>query len=171
MQPSGPERLESTGPYTPKAPTTRPVATSGEDSRPEIEAVRLNDRYEIVQELARGGMGVVYRGKDHLFGRGIAVKTLRRKFAGESAYVSRFLREAKITGQLQHPGIPPCHDIGRLPDGRPYLIIKLVLGQTLTDYLASVPRAWLSKAPKSSRHSAGSQPGNLLHLLGLFQRV
>jgi PAS domain S-box-containing protein len=50
--------------------------------------------------------------------------------------VARFLREARITGQLQHPGIPPVHEIGWLPDGRPFLAMKLIHGHTLADLLA-----------------------------------
>src|SRR5262249_22198278 len=48
----------------------------------------------------------------------------------------RFLNEARITGQLQHPGIPPVHEVGELPDGRPFLVMKLIKGRTLADILA-----------------------------------
>src|SRR5262249_40610903 len=53
--------------------------------------------------------------------------------------VARFLAEARITGQLQHPGIPPVFEIGQLPDGSPYLAMKLIKGQTLEDLLKERP--------------------------------
>ncbi len=89
------------------------------------------DGYTIGPELARGGMGIVYLGHDPAFGRDIAIKTVRTKLAGSPAARGRFLREARIAGRLQHPGIPPIHRVGTLPDGRPYLAMKLIRGQTL----------------------------------------
>jgi serine/threonine protein kinase len=50
---------------------------------------------------------------------------------------ARFLEEAQITGQLQHPGVPPVHEVGRLPDGRPFLAMKLIEGRTLADLLSN----------------------------------
>src|SRR5262249_56206183 len=51
----------------------------------------------------------------------------------------RFADEARIAAQLQHPGIPPVHDLGTLPDGRPFLAMKLIKGQTLEELLAARP--------------------------------
>jgi serine/threonine protein kinase len=94
-------------------------------------------RYRIEGFLAGGGMGLVYRAHDPDFRRPLAVKVLREEFKDERALVARFLAEARITGQLQHPGIPPVHEIGRLPDGRPFLAMKLIEGRTLADLLAA----------------------------------
>src|SRR5262245_51975457 len=74
-------------------------------------------RYEFLHELARGGMGVVYRATDTVLGREVAVKVLQERFAAGSPVARRFVDEARITGQLQHPGIPAVHDLGTLPDG------------------------------------------------------
>jgi tetratricopeptide (TPR) repeat protein len=93
-------------------------------------------RYRIEGLLAGGGMGLVYRAHDPDFGRPLAVKVLREEFKDEPVLVARFLEEARITGQLQHPGVPPVHEIGRLPDGRPFLAMKLIEGRTLADLLA-----------------------------------
>src|SRR5262245_2016706 len=91
--------------------------------------------YDILGELGRGGMGVVYRALDVALGREVAVKLLSDRFAPGSPAAHRFLNEARITGQLQHPGIPAVHQAGTLPDGRPFLAMKLIKGSTLEDIL------------------------------------
>jgi tetratricopeptide (TPR) repeat protein len=97
------------------------------------------DRYELLDELARGGMGVVYRARDRLLNRVVGLKTLISTEPDEPI-VQRFCAEAHITGQLQHPNIPPVHDLGTLPDGRPFLAMKLVNGRTLAAILADPAR-------------------------------
>jgi serine/threonine protein kinase len=87
--------------------------------------------YELREEIGRGGMGAVYRALDVALGRDVAVKLLSNRFAPDSPFARRFLSEARITGQLQHPGIPAVHQVGTLPDGRPFLAMKLIKGNTL----------------------------------------
>ncbi len=87
--------------------------------------------YEMLEEVGRGGMGIVYRARDLAFDREVAVKLLQDKFAPNSLTATRFLEEARITGQLQHPGIPAAYQVGVLADGRPFLAMKLIKGQTL----------------------------------------
>jgi serine/threonine protein kinase len=77
-------------------------------------------RYRIEGEIARGGMGVVLRAHDPQLNRPLAVKVLLSGLAGRPEAERRFLEEAQVAGQLQHPGVPPVHDIGRLEDGRPF---------------------------------------------------
>jgi serine/threonine-protein kinase len=93
--------------------------------------------YEMREELGRGGMGVVLVCRDNPLSRDLAVKVLRPEHRGNPAAEQRFLEEAQITGQLQHPGVVPVHQVGRLPDGRPYFTMKLVRGQTLACLLAT----------------------------------
>jgi tetratricopeptide (TPR) repeat protein len=95
----------------------------------------LTDRYRLGDEIARGGMGIIYQATDSVLGREVAVKVLQDKFGPTSGVALRFLDEARITGQLQHPSIPPVHDLGTLPDGRPFLAMKLIKGQTLEELL------------------------------------
>jgi serine/threonine protein kinase/Flp pilus assembly protein TadD len=95
--------------------------------------------YEVEGVLGCGGMGVVYRATGSTLGREVAVKVLSDRFALDSCATRRFIDEARITAQLQHPGIPPVHDLGTLPDGRPFLAMKLIKGQTLDALLASRP--------------------------------
>jgi serine/threonine protein kinase len=97
------------------------------------------DQYELGDEIARGGMGVVYRATDTALGREVAVKVLQERFAPDSGAARRFLDEGRITGQLQHPAIPPVHGVGTLPDGRPFLAMKLIKGRTLAEDLTDRP--------------------------------
>src|SRR5262249_47988160 len=91
--------------------------------------------FEILGELGRGGMGVVLRVRDPSFDRTLAVKVLRPSVAKRPAAPQRCLEEARITGQLQHPGIPPVHQLGRLDNGLPFLAMKLIEGRTLAALL------------------------------------
>jgi tetratricopeptide (TPR) repeat protein len=93
--------------------------------------------YELFEVLGRGGMGVVYRARDRRFERDVAVKLLAD--SGNAEEVARFVQEAKITGQLQHPGIPAAHELGKLANGQPFLAMKLVKGQTLQSLLDQRP--------------------------------
>ena len=89
--------------------------------------------YELIGLLGRGGMGVVYRARDLNLQREVAVKILQS--AAAPSAVGRFFEEARITGQLQHPGIPAIHQIGTLDDKRPCLAMKLIKGDTLDTLL------------------------------------
>jgi tetratricopeptide (TPR) repeat protein len=92
--------------------------------------------YELSEQVGEGGMGVVYRARDTRLNRDVAVKFLRARFASDGPAARRFLGEARVTAQLQHPGTPPVHQVGALPDGRPFLVMKLIKGRTLADLLA-----------------------------------
>lgn len=93
------------------------------------------ERYRLGEEIARGGMGVVHRATDLLFKREVAIKLLHPKYRDNPQALAAFRYEAEITARLQHPGIPPMHDLGMLPDGRPFLAMKLIQGQTLHELL------------------------------------
>src|SRR5215468_5256065 len=95
--------------------------------------------YDLSGEVGRGGMGIVYRARDLPLDRDVAVKLLQDGHPADSPVARRFADEARITAQLQHPGIPPVHDLGTLPDGRPFLAMKLIKGSTLDHLLAARP--------------------------------
>src|SRR5205807_539098 len=92
--------------------------------------------YEILRKIGEGGMGVVYLARDLQLGREVALKMIRADRPITPDIVARFAREARITALLPHPNIPPVHAFGHLPDGRPYLVMKLVQGRTLEELLA-----------------------------------
>jgi serine/threonine-protein kinase len=93
-------------------------------------------RYRIDGEIARGGMGAVLKGRDTDLGRDIVVKVLLETHQGKTELVQRFVEEAQIGGQLQHPGVVPVYELGQFPDKRPYFTMKLVKGRTLATLLA-----------------------------------
>jgi serine/threonine protein kinase len=88
--------------------------------------------YEIVEKIGQGGMAAVYRARDRQLDREVAIKVLAVPEEGDPA-ASRLLSEAKIVAQLEHPGIVPVHDLGVLPDGRVYYVMKLVRGKRLDE--------------------------------------
>lgn len=95
--------------------------------------------YELLGEIGRGGMGVVYRARHVALDREVAIKLVQESDGTESEATARFVAEARITGQLAHPGIPAVHELGRLADGRPFLAMKLVQGRTLAQLLEERP--------------------------------
>jgi serine/threonine-protein kinase len=111
--------------------TTSTATVAAPSTLPEVPG------YVIQGVLGQGGMALVLRGLDPKFNRVLAVKVLKDKHRGNTELTARFLEEAQITGQLQNPGIPPVHDLGRLPDGRPFFTIKVVQGRTLQELLAA----------------------------------
>jgi serine/threonine protein kinase len=94
--------------------------------------------YVLGKELGRGGMGTVYEAQDTRLGRTVALKALSPVDTAAEA-VERLWREARVLARLEHPGIVPIHDVGTLPDGRPYYVMKLVEGRRLDEYLATRP--------------------------------
>jgi eukaryotic-like serine/threonine-protein kinase len=102
-------------------------------------------RYEILREIGRGAMGVVYEARDPVLDRTIALKVIQPSAEGEAARVfeERFLAEARIAAALQHPGIVVVHDVGRDPStGALFIALELLRGQTLADLGAAGPLDW-----------------------------
>ena len=96
-------------------------------------------RYRLMEEIARGGMGAIIKGRDVDLGRDLAVKVILDEHRDHPEMVCRFIEEAQIGGQLEHPGIVPVHEIGRFADGRLYIAMKLVQGRTLAEFLKQRP--------------------------------
>ncbi|MCG3128039.1 MAG: Serine/threonine-protein kinase PknD [Phycisphaerae bacterium] len=88
-----------------------------------------NARYQLGRPIGEGGMGVVFEAHDRELDRSVAVKIVREAIGPDGA--ERLLREARIIARLEHPGIVPVHDVGRLDDGRIYYVMKRVRGQRL----------------------------------------
>jgi len=110
-----------------------PVTTSpSPDDAPQLPGSRLH----VLGEIARGGMGVILRGHETDLRRDVAIKVLQRRYADRPDVLARFVEEAQIGGQLQHPGVVPVYELGVLGDQRPYFTMKLVKGDTLAARLA-----------------------------------
>jgi tetratricopeptide (TPR) repeat protein len=116
---------------SPAASLPAPLKTTPEVPEPEGPLPELPERYELLGRVGHGGMGLVVRVRDRILNRELAVKTLREKLSEDDPRLQRFREEAHITAQMQHPGVPPVHDLGELPDGRPFFAMKLVKGETL----------------------------------------
>ncbi len=92
-------------------------------------------KYEVEAPIGRGGMAEILLVTDRDLRRQVAVKVLPEDAAADDEARLHFVAEAQATSQLEHPGIPPVHDIGVAPDGRLYFTMKLVRGRTLRDVL------------------------------------
>ncbi|MBX7113126.1 MAG: protein kinase [Myxococcaceae bacterium] len=123
----------SAAPNTPSPSAPSPTAPGGED-RMEPGSV-LDNRFQIEGHLASGGMGDVYRAAHIYLKRPIALKLLKRSFAGDQDMWARFQREAELVSQLESPFIVRVFDFGRTSSGQPFLAMELVDGITLDQLL------------------------------------
>jgi len=94
-------------------------------------------RYQLLERVARGGMGVVYAARDEMLGRRVALKVLDVPVA-DGDLARRLNREARVLARLEHPGIVPVHDVGTLSDGRVFYAMKFVEGQRLDRHIETV---------------------------------
>jgi serine/threonine-protein kinase len=114
--------------------TASPVIDASSKEKAAVPRGRSN--YQFLGEIARGGMGVILKGHDTDLGRDVAVKVLDKRLSDRPEVVQRFVEEAQIGGQLQHPGIVPVYELGTMLDERPFFTMKLVKGRTLAVLLA-----------------------------------
>ena len=120
------------------------VATSADASGISVLGRLLEDKrgqtpsFEKVGTLAQGGMGIVLIAQDKALQRRVAVKVMKPEIAESYEQQARFLEEAQVTGQLEHPSIVPIHDLGKDADGSLYFTMKLVKGQSLSQLLAGM---------------------------------
>jgi formylglycine-generating enzyme required for sulfatase activity/tRNA A-37 threonylcarbamoyl transferase component Bud32 len=124
--------------------TTLIEAVSLDDERPSAdgsEPIALasgEDRFVDLGLLGTGGMGEVRRVRDVALNRVMAMKIVHARLLDNPRLVARFLEEAQVAAQLQHPGIPPVHELGLLADGRWFFTMKEVVGRTLTELIRDV---------------------------------
>jgi tRNA A-37 threonylcarbamoyl transferase component Bud32 len=117
-----------------EAAATVPELTTPHLDTQETPAVPLGrriGRYSLLHELGRGGMGVVYKARDELLDRVVALKLVRGAMLGHHEEVERFYREAKAAAKLEHPNIIQIHDVGET-DGDPFYTMTFVAGRNLT---------------------------------------
>ncbi len=118
---------------SPPVPLREGVTSSG------LPASRLGD-YELLGELGRGGMGVVFRARQGSLDRVVALKLMHRGLSEDRGHAARFLREARVAASLRHPGIVAIYDLGRL-EGVPFFTMEWVEGSSLEALLADGPVA------------------------------
>lgn len=105
---------------------------------------RSGERYALLEEIGRGGMGRILRARDAQIGRDVALKVLHGGGAAPETAVRRFWTEVQATGQLEHPSIIPVHDVGRLPTGELFYVMKKLSGRSL----AHIFEALVAKDPE-----------------------
>ena len=87
-------------------------------------------KYEVIETIGRGGMGLVYMATDPLLGRMVAIKMMTGGFADDPDLLNRFYREARSTASLRHPNIVTVYDVGDQA-GEPYLVMEFLDGESL----------------------------------------
>jgi len=97
--------------------------------------------FEVEKEIARGGMGAVILARDKAIQRELAVKVIRPEVADSEEHRLRFLEEAQVTGQLEHPNIVPIHELGKDAEGNLYFTMKLVKGKSLGEIVKEIKDA------------------------------
>ncbi|MFU8803129.1 MAG: protein kinase domain-containing protein [Bradymonadaceae bacterium] len=146
------------------ATTFKRIATLASD--PNAPSASLFGRYELLKLIGQGGMGEVYRVRDPHLNRKMVMKVIRADRLGDQGALIRFIEEAQITSQLQHPGIVPVHELGTLGDGRIYFTMKEVRGRTLCDVITEEHEHFADLD-----ETARIWETSFRRLIGIFQRV
>jgi serine/threonine protein kinase/formylglycine-generating enzyme required for sulfatase activity len=137
------------------------------EETPLASAAGEDARYEDIGLLGRGGMGEVRRIRDRQLGRTLAMKIAHRALQQADRAGERFVEEAQIGAQLQHPGVIPIHELGRLPDGRLYFTMQEIQGQELQEVIYEVHTASL----QAYRWAPSPSGWTLRRLVSAFLRV
>ena len=148
--------------------TAPPGGPATEDDEPPLTpGTVLAERYRIHDLVGSGGMGSVYRAEHLALGNTVAVKVLRTSHCARADIVRRFQREAVAASQIRHPGIVEVTDFGRTPDGRFYLAMELVEGETLARKLARLgplpPAEAMSLVRELARALAAAHARGIYH--------
>src|SRR5262249_6770372 len=127
---------------TPSAPNEpgELVSTTAEISR------TAGLRYLVLRSHDKGGIGEVFVALDQELNRQVALKEIQERHAGDSHSRGRFVREAEITGGLEHPGIVPVYGLGQYTDGRPYYAMRFIRGESLKDAIVRYHRSSKNEA-------------------------
>ena len=161
------------------APKSVPSPESGEQaviSGLPPDAVHEESRYIERELLGEGGMGRIYLCKDERVGRDVAMKVLRTKYAKQPDTLARFVREARIQGQLEHPSIVPVYDLMRRPNGDVCFTMKRVRGKTIeqiVDSLARKDKALVEQYPRRKllrKFAAACLAVDFAHTRGVLHR-
>lgn len=120
-------------------------------------------RYVSLKEHAEGGLGKVFLAIDHELNRNVALKEILPKFADDFACQQRFVYEAEVTGQLEHPGIVPIYGLGTYSDGKPYYAMRFIEGETLQEAIDN-----FHKTRKPSEQLIGNRAVEFRNLLNRF---
>lgn len=155
----------------------------GQDAAPLVDASPLpppsdrgDGRYLTKSLLGEGGMGKIHLAQDSRIGRDVAMKVLRTRYGTQKDTVARFVREARVQGQLEHPSIVPVYDLGRTPDGKLSFTMKRVRGKTIEQIvngLCAKDKHFVEQYPRRKllrAFSAACQAVDFAHTRGVLHR-
>ena len=142
---------------------THPRAASGASLVGEVLG-----SYRLIAELSSGGMGTVYRAQHELLGRPAAIKLLRPELSSNDVLVERFFNEAKAATAIRHPGIVEVYDFGYTDDGRAYIVMEFLDGETLKD--RAVRRGRLTEVEAASIARGIASALKAAHAKGIVHR-
>lgn len=140
------------------------VATKSDD----LVGTILNERYLILRLLNEGGMAKIYVAKHTVLGREVAIKVLKGSCADDTDVVQRFINEGRAAGTLGHPNIVECTDIGTTTDGKPYLVLELLVGHSLADEIVRFGPLAIGRAAKIASRIADALA--TAHISGIVHR-
>jgi hypothetical protein len=123
-------------------------------------------RFRVLREHAKGGLGEVFVALDSELRREVALKQIQEQYADHAGSRARFVFEAEVTGNLEHPGIVPIYGLGVYADGRPYYAMRFIRGESMHDAIAR-----FHDADKDPRRDPGERSPALRELLGRFLAV
>ena len=123
--------IETSRPETSVEMSPAPPSPHGAPSLSDPAELSVTERYVKLRLHDRGGLGEVFVAEDCELHRQVALKQIQEKFAENAESRERFVREAEVTGGLEHPGIVPVYGLGQYPDGRPYYAMRFIRGDTL----------------------------------------
>ncbi len=122
-------------------------------------------RYRPVQFHAQGGLGMVFLALDQELNREVALKEIKERHADDLGSRARFVKEAEVTGQLEHPGIVPIYGLGSYLDGRPFYAMRFIRGESLHEVIRKFHRDLLGQGDRTLDASARA-----VELRGLLRR-
>jgi len=127
----------------------------------------LGDKYRVTREIGRGGMAAVYEAENVDIGKRVAIKVLAQELTNSAVVVERFLREARAAAAIHSPYICDVYDSGRLDDGRPFLVLELLEGDSLYERMTKVRiidiNTTLAVATQSCRGLTKAHAANIVH--------
>ena len=143
------------------------VASTWDKALDPLIGVIVDDRYEVIEPLGEGGMGTVYKVRHVTLNRMFALKVLRRDLADDPALSQRFIQEARATAAIKHPSVVSINDFGVLPDGIPYFVMELLVGETLSGRLRGrgpvPPGEAIAIAKRIAEGLSASHAANVIH--------
>ncbi len=148
------------------AETATVAPSAGQSTRASMPAGPNGVRFRRLREHARGGLGEVFVALDEELNREVALKEIQGRFADLDDARTRFVREAEITGKLEHPGVVPVYGLGTYANGRPFYAMRFIRGESMEEAIAR-----FHQADENPRRDPGERSLALRELLGRFVAV